>query len=174
MRKLFNKPWFVAVLAIVALCLVGRSVISSLFAGRAASAVALSTPEPEAQAVAGPVAAVAGTPVTIESVLSQHPAAAPARDPFGVPVRTEATLAEKVALPDLIDTVHLSAIWTQDGATLVLLNDQIMELGEQIGRLKVEKANEEGVWVSHWKGRDFIALGTSFTLKTPARQAAAL
>jgi peptidyl-prolyl cis-trans isomerase A (cyclophilin A) len=33
----------------------------------------------------------------------------------------------------------------------------------------IESATQDGVWVAHWKGRDFLALGTDFTLVTPGR-----
>jgi hypothetical protein len=92
------------------------------------------------------------------------------RDPFAPRVHEEAVTAaaEKPGAPDLVDTLHLSALWTQRGATYSLINDQICQAGDKIGRLKIESATQEGVWVSHWKGRDFISLGGDFILKTPA------
>ena len=113
-------------------------------------------------------------PVTIDSVLKELSSTAAARDPFGVPAKAEAPAAAKPEQPDLVDTVHLSAIWTQGGETLVLINDTILSAGDDIGRIKVETATQDGVWLTHWKGRDFVALGGSFTLTTPARQAATL
>lgn len=95
-----------------------------------------------------------------------------ARDPFAARPRPE-VVAAPPAEPDLVDRLHLSAIWTQANATLVLINERICAPGDEIGRLKIESATQEGVWVSHWKGRDFVALGAEFVLNTPASVARA-
>ncbi len=93
---------------------------------------------------------------------------APMRDPFAVQVKEVAeTAAEKAVIPDAVESVHLSAVWTQDGKTLVLINDKICENGDEIGRIKIDAVTREGVWLSHWKGRDFVRVGGSFTLNTP-------
>jgi hypothetical protein len=174
MRKLFNNPWFVGVLAAGALLFVGQSVVTKAFSRRpGVLQVAAAEAMAQAPAVAEPVAASAA-PVTIDSVLKELSSTAAARDPFGVPAKAEAPAAAKPEQPDLVDTVHLSAIWTQGGETLVLINDTILSAGDDIGRIKVETATQDGVWLTHWKGRDFVALGGSFTLTTPARQAATL
>lgn len=93
---------------------------------------------------------------------------APMRDPFAIRVKAAVeTAVEKVAVPDAVESVHLSAVWTQGGKTLVLINDRICENGDEIGRIKIDAVTREGVWLSHWKGRDFVRVGGSFTLNTP-------
>lgn len=162
MRKLLNKPWFVAVMAIVAISLVAHTVLSrgeeSGFAGASDSA-----------AVAAEETAVVDETVKLPAsrVVQSLPAAGPVRDPFAARAKTETTV-ETQALPDLVEKVHLSAIWTQEGHTLVLINDRICQGGDEIGRFKIESATADGVWISHWKGRDFLAIGGNFTLSTPA------
>ena len=169
MRKLLNKPWFVAVVALVALLLVGHSVLSG---GNEAAAGGVA---PALAASATPAESEPGTtdPVKLSVRDALKALVIPAnrlRDPFAQRPRTEAaTVAgEAAAAPDLVDTVHLSALWTQGGATYSLINDRICLAGDEIGRLKIESATQEGVWLTHSQGRDFIALGGDFTLKTPA------
>jgi len=89
------------------------------------------------------------------------------RDPFAARPKREAA-GEALAEPDVVDRVRVSAIWTQGNATLVLVNERICEAGDEIGQVKIESASQEGVWVSHWKGRDFLSLGVEFVLTTPA------
>ena len=125
---------------------------------------------PAGSAPAGPVenevAPDDSAHATIASTIRNLQLPGPIRDPFAIHVK--AVVADKAAAPDLIDTVHLSAIWTQDGQTLVLINDHICQGGDEIGRLKIESATQDGVWITHWKGRNFLSIGGNFTLNTPA------
>jgi hypothetical protein len=171
MRKLLNKPWFVAVAAVVALLMVGNSVRSAM--GGPAREVAAALPE-AAPADPSAEAADAELPPVLPVAEALQALVIPvkARDPFAARPRPE-VVAEPPAEPDLVDRLHLSAIWTQANATLVLINERICAPGDEIGRLKIESATQEGVWVTHWKGRDFLALGADFVLHTPARAARA-
>ena len=163
MRKLLNNPWFVAGMALAALILVARVVWSggdAAGSGDAGSAVVAGTEagaEPEGTARLSDAA-----------ILQALPIPRLVRDPFAVRARIVAV--EHPAEPDRVDSVHLSAIWTQDGQTLVVINDRICQGGDEIGRLKIESATREGVWLTHWRGRDFLSLGGDFTLKTPVQQ----
>lgn len=91
---------------------------------------------------------------------------APMRDPFAIRIKEDPAI-EKVPAPDAVDSVHLSAVWTQDGKTLVVINDRICQNGDEIGRIKIDAVTHDGVWLSHWKGRDFVRVGGNFTLNTP-------
>jgi hypothetical protein len=167
MRNLLNKPWFVAVLALAALAFVVQSLRPQRNAGRTDGVAAANPAEvalPElSPAVDNPATAQAGDEVTVlTSGVAQ-------RDPFAPSAKSAAVLAAiEKARPDLLDTVHLSAIWTQNGATYILLNGSIHLPGDAIGRLKIETASTDGVWLTHWKGRDHLELGDDFTLRTPA------
>ena len=111
--------------------------------------------------------------LTVREALDLLPVASLRRDPFALRQIAEtasAPIAESIA-PPAVDTVHLTALWTQDGVTLMLINDRICQAGDEIGRLKIESATQDGVWLSHWNGRSFLALGDAFTLTTPARSA---
>jgi hypothetical protein len=92
------------------------------------------------------------------------------RDPFAARVVQTAAAVETVELPDQIDTAHLSAVWSQNGATLLLVNERMSKVGDVIGRLTIESASQNGIWLTHWKGRDFLTVGKTFILKTPATQ----
>jgi len=161
MRKLLNNPWFVAVMALAALALVAHTVFSrDEESGFAGSDVAVAEAEET-------VVTEETLKVPARQVVQSLPATSLVRDPFAMREKTEA-VAQTEALPDVVDKVHLSAIWTQDGHTLVLINDHICQGGDEIGRVKIESATAEGVWISHWKGRDFLAIGGNFVLSTPA------
>lgn len=173
MKKLLNKPWFAAVLALAAVLLVGNSLLTggkgSTGKGGASNFAANST-SLETEGATEEVSRVPAGDALKALVI--RPSAL--RDPFAQPTREEVVVtAEKTSLPDLVDTVHLSALWTQSGATFTLINDRICQAGDEIGRLKIESATQEGVWITHWKGRDFLALGGDFTLKTPANKSGA-
>ena len=161
MRKLLNKPWFVIVVAVGALALVAHVIFSNgqKFGlpsfGAAPAEVVASEDSPNAQVNSSVAASVANMRIP-----------GPFRDPFAVQVKEEAV--EKKVEADVVETVHLSAIWTQNGQTLVLINEQIFQDGDEIGRLKIESATQDGVWLTHWKGRNFISIGGNFTLNTPA------
>ena len=155
-------------MALTALVLVGHSLWPS---GNGASSGAAASPQAVAVAAQENEPAAETVRLSVRDALKalKIPATGP-RDPFALRIRTEATVVaqEKAVAPDSVDTVHLSALWTQGGTTFSLINDRICSAGDEIGRLKIESATQEGVWVTHWKGRDFIALGGDFTLKTPS------
>jgi hypothetical protein len=161
MRKLLNKPWFVAVMAIAALACVASVVFPNGQRFGLSGASAADAPASDDAAVTDPSGATAWTVINKISIPSTG------RDPFAAKIKAT-EVVEKAPEPDLVDSVHLSAIWTQDGHTLVVINDRICEGGDQIGHLKIESATQDGVWLSHWKGRDFISIGGNFTLNTPA------
>ena len=162
MRKLLNKPWFVGLVALGALLLVVHSIFPEVLKP-GSGGVGAEIPTEEGSTTANAAESLAaGTAVKSLSVPSH------VRDPFSVRAKTE-TISETPE-PDLVDTVHLSAIWTQDGQTLVLINNRICQGGEEIGRFKIESATPEGVWLTHWNGRDFLAVGGKFTLNTPAKR----
>lgn len=169
MRKLLNNRWFVSLLGVAALAFVWLSVANK-------SAVHYTgAPQPAEEPLP------AAEPETGEPRLSEHDAlkqlarVSVPRDPFAsrplAETSSSASTDRKPEQPDIVETVLLSAVWTQNGATLALVNGQIRAVGDMIGRIKIESASPEGVWLSHWQGRNFIAPGESFTLKTPARLA---
>jgi hypothetical protein len=165
MRKLINNPWFVAGLALCAVVLIGRAVLPAAHARMTGGGFAV--PEATSAPSGGEIAGVPA-PVSVSDALRALPIAAHPRDPFAPKTKPTEIQVAKITPPDLVDKVHLSALWTQDGATLALINDQICQAGDEVGRIKIESTTRDGVWVTHWKGRDFIALGGDFTLSTPA------
>ena len=172
MRKLLNNPWIVAALALAAAAFVGQSLWPRrIVAGLAvvpAAASAAETPTAD-QPAAGGVAVLSAE----ELLALTGPATR--RDPFAPGAKSVAALAAiEKARPDLLDTVHLTAVWSQDGAIYAVINGSIVQPGDAIGRLKLESATTDGVWLVHWKGRDHLELGGDFTLHTPAASPAAL
>lgn len=171
MRKLLNKPWVVALLALGAVAFVVHSLLpKKTVYGTAAAGV--ESPSGE-EAVVDPDVQSAGARHDIRAALKEISITPDLRDPFTPRVQTPAASsshAESPAEPDSVESVKLTALWVQDGTTFALLNGRVCQPGDNIGRLMYETATVDGVWLTHWKGRDFIALGASFTLTTPARK----
>jgi hypothetical protein len=165
MRKLLNKPWFAALLALVAVVAVGMALFPEGMKSKIRG-LASSSDSSDASASAGGEA-----PVSAWAMVQKIQVPVNLRDPFAVKTKA-AEIAEKAPEPDVVDTVHLSALWMQGGQTLALINDHICETGDRIGHLKFESATQDGVWISHWKGHDFLKVGGDFTLTTPAKQLA--
>lgn len=165
MKKLLNKPWFAGLLALVACGFVIQALLPERRA--AANPVTEVTAAPEPEMPGDPDEARA--PISIASALSALAASPATRDPFAPRIKHQAAkiTADKPE-PDIIEIVRLSALWSQGSETLLLLNGRIVQVGAEIGRLKVESATQDGIWLSHWKGRDFLALGAEFALITPA------
>ncbi len=172
MKKLLNNPWFVGVLALVAVAFVAHSLIP---ADGGSDAAVVEEAFSDDSSSADSALANRGA-VDVREALKELSAGA-VRDPFSARAKTAPTTlaqADKAPLPDLVETIRLTALWTQNGETHALINDRICRVGDTLGRLTLEKATHDGVWVTHWKGRDFLSIGASFTLTTPALKAAAL
>lgn len=172
MRKLLKKPWFVALLAIAAVIFVVSSLPSHRTLAPAPTVVA-DEPQSDAIPTEAEQTGASRRPLSIRNALKELSAASVLRDPFAYRTTTAATSTEKPVEPDLTDYVVVSAVWIQGGTAYVLINNHVYRVGDHVGRITLESANRDGVWVRHWKGRDFVAVGGDFTLTTPARQAAA-
>ncbi|MBE2215439.1 MAG: hypothetical protein IAE82_16310 [Opitutaceae bacterium] len=172
MRKLLNKPWVVAVLVLLAVVLVAQSLLD-----RSPQPVHRDAAVDAAEPEDGSAEEVSGTDVRAGSLVEalariSLPEELP--DPFA-PRRARATETApeiREAGPDQTETVKLSAIWEQDGVAFVLLNGRVCQAGDVVGRMTVDSIEGEGIWLTHWKGRDFVRLGQEFTLITPAAGAA--
>ena len=159
MRKWLNNPWIVAALAVAALALVAKSFYSPSEGG------ASSTARRSAAIAPLPMGETAALDGDALKALAAPPAS---RDPFGELPRPEAA----AVLTDT-DTVRLSAIWTQNGETFVLIDGHVLQAGDRLGRLRIESATQEGVWIGHGRTRDFISFGRTATLITPTEPAPA-
>lgn len=170
MRKLLNKPWFVGLLALSAIAFVVHALLPARELPVSSEPAVAEVSEETAPE---PGVAVPTSPAAIRAALKDIGASPSLHDPFAPRAKSVAQ-SERAPEPDFTDTVKVSAVWIQDGKTYVLINEQIFKVGQRVGRFVVESANREGVWVSHWKGRDFVTVGGAFTLTTPSRQAASL
>jgi hypothetical protein len=159
MRQLLNKPWLVS--ALVAFALILAVMRSGQGAGLRDQGMAAVDPAGEPG-----TATFGGTtvPRPIEAALQALPPRKPVADPF-------AARPSQVVLPGFTETVRLSAIWTQGGATLVMVNDRILKAGDSIGSLRIESATQDGVWIGHGSGRDFLSLGETRSFSFPASPA---
>jgi hypothetical protein len=170
MKKLLNNPWVVGALALAALALVGKSLLPK----RAANEVQVLSIQENSGSESNENDSEPGRGGTtdIGVALKELPISSTARDPFST--RTKAavltSLGDQNPVPDAVDTLRLSAIWIQGATTFVVINGSIRQAGDEFSRFKIESTTRDGVWVTHWKGRDFLALGADFTLTTPSAQ----
>jgi hypothetical protein len=171
MRKLLNNPWVVGALALAALVFVGMPLLPRQSAAESTDSSSAVADDGVSLDESGEQTLPAGAaPSDIAVALKELAITTPLRDPFAA--RTKAlpasVIAEQAAVPDSVDTLRLSAIWIQGANTFVLINGAIRQAGDAFSRFKIESATREGVWVTHWKGRDFLSLGSDFTLITPS------
>jgi hypothetical protein len=159
LKLTLNNRWFVAGLSLLAVAMAARALLAPGLETRLAPGRAHAAPSP------APAAALAPAPA--EPAALAGAAEVSGRDPFAA--RPRLSLA-----PPVVDTAHLSALWTENGETLALVNGRILRPGDAVGRMKVESATQDGVWVAHAQGRDFIALGGTFVLTSPAIPVAAV
>lgn len=173
MRKLLNKPWFVALLAIAALAAVWTS-LAPYFGSPPAAPVVAEEPTDSSQNPAPAATSEDNSTPATASPIRQIAPAKVSRDPFAVAVSaqpkpdntaTEAAPAE----PDIVETVRLGALWTQNGQTLVYLNDHVYRAGDSIGRMRIDSATVQGIWLSHPQGKDFLEVGKQFVLRIPSK-----
>ncbi len=168
MKKLLNNPWVVGALALIAVVFVAHSLMP---ANEGSGAHPIEEAVVNESVADAPSATLANDVSGARDALAALPAPTTTRDPFAsrkkiTPVITP--VAEQVVLPDIVETIHLTALWTQSGETWVLINGRTYRAGDLIGRLTLESATQDGVWLTHWKGRDFVEVGSRFTLVTPA------
>lgn len=166
MRKLLNSPWFVTVLALAAAVAVAvkvwpqRSTFASVRPEAATAPEAAPAPEegergPVRQSVAKALKALVIPPGV--------------RDPFALPVRTEAADHEKSAggpTPEVIERIRLSAIWVQGTAVLLLFDGRVCAPGDTIGRCTIESADIDGAWIRHYEERTYLHVGQELAVKT--------
>ncbi len=108
MRKLLNKPWFVALLAIGALAAVAWQVMPRRFHSDVAAAPAAEAPADDGTSdstVSGPT----NSPERIFVALKEIASMRPVRDPFAGRSRVTAAQAVEKAEPDIVESVHDSA-----------------------------------------------------------------
>jgi hypothetical protein len=164
MKRLLNNPWFSASLAVFAIFLVTWRLWPS--SGRFATAASASDASGAQAADSAPAEPAPDAP-SAAALLRELPVPQLARDPFAP--RPGARLAAAAARrPEVVESIHVSALWTEHEASLALINDQIRGPGEAVGHLRIASVSQDGVWVTHGAARDFIPLGGNFTLRTPA------
>ena len=164
MRKLLNRPWFVALLALAALVFVGQAV----FSGLKNSAPTNSAVEPPPEST--PADPEATAPLSVAEALKALAIPATVRDPFALPARSEEAVPDLPATTvlEVVDRLRLSAIWVQGSTVFLLLNGQICQPGDTIARFAVETADVTGAWIRHASGRSFLAVGGELAAKTAA------
>lgn len=160
MRKLLNRPWFVVLLALGAVVFVVRELVPSNPRGPTGPLVAEENPD----AAAADADSAAGNALPPAAALKALSIPNTFRDPFAVPPKPSVAAVE-VAPDEVVERLQLSAVWTQNQKTFVLLNGQICQPGDEVGRFKVDSATQDGVWVTWGKNREFLGFGGELTVR---------
>lgn len=177
MRKLLNRPWFVAVLVLSALVLCTWSVRDARRTGVPRRIAANTVSGEDAATTDEPVdsgmldAITSSNSIAAVLAVLRFPAVIP--DPFA---RGRATLVAgnpavpetAPAVPDETETITLTAVWQQGPVRLALVNNRIVQAGDRLGRLTIEEVGIDGILVLHGEGRDFVPFGGTLTLIVPA------
>lgn len=168
MRKLLNNPWFVAVLALVALGGVGWPLLfpeTKYPAPVAQGAPALADePAPET-----PAEGEAPARLSMSEALKALVIPATVRDPFALPPKTVVARVDPVGtVVEVVERLRLSAVWVQGTAVYLLLNGRICQPGDAVERFTVETAAVEGAWIRHAGDRSFLPVGQEWVVRTSA------
>lgn len=167
MKKHLQKPWVSGLLALIAIAVVINAFLpKEIKKPRRAVAsfnddTASENTDPSAQSRPGSISEALAALIVPQTL----------RDPFSLRnISVSPTISSGVAAraPDLVDTLTLSAIWKQGSVHLALINGQVQATGAKIGRLQIDAIEANGIWVTHAKGRDYVIIGTPYTLTTPA------
>ncbi len=163
MRKLLNKPWFVVVLALAALLAVGWQFLPG---SQKPAPVAGGEPVEESQ-VTGEEGEVAPR-LSVTDALKAIMLPTIIRDPFALPPKPTATEGEQVvaATSEIVERLHVSAIWVQGAAVYLLANGRVCQPGDTIDRFTIETAAIDGAWIKHSGGRSFVPVGQDCTVKS--------
>lgn len=174
MKKLLNKPWFVAVMAVIAIAFAANAVMEQRKGPRYAA-------YDDSYEDSGYYEEYEDT--------SDQPESEPS-DPSSIRRALEALVTTSKDLPSnpfdndsaeiiaMIESsepeseemaIHLSAIWAQGDQVLVLINNHIHTAGDRVGDLTIDATTINGIWVTHPNGRDFISIGKTFTWIIPAQ-----
>lgn len=163
MRRLLNKPWLVATLALAAVALIGVQSFSL------AGARPVAMPEDTAELETVMDADTQGRNAALFALFSTYSPADHLRDPFMVPVKPARDLVRAEAAPLPMEAFRLSAVWVQGTSALAVLNNRICSPGETVGQLTLESVNATGAWVVHARGREFVHVGQEILI-APATQ----
>ena len=175
MKKLLNKPWFVAVMAVIAIAFVANAVMDRGKSPRYAAAYDESyedsgyydeyeTTSDHPESGSSDISSIRQALEAVVTTSKDLPS-----DPF------DNDSAEIIAMTESSEpqseemAIHLSAIWVQGDQTLVLINNHIHTAGDRVGDLTIDATTFDGVWVTHPNGRDFVSIGKTFTWIIPAQ-----
>jgi len=174
--KALRNPFVVGALALVAVALVGYNVgwplLRPYFRRGAVQKIVQDVGKkmiPEAR----PAPAPPPQPVVVEVVPKLDAAsistniagwvATPKRDPFQGRIRPR---DERGAYPPAAELLTLSAVWRQSGASLAVINGQILSEGSDILDFKVATIEADQVWVVGPNGREVLTFNTEATAGT--------
>lgn len=170
MKKLLNNPWVVGVLAMGAVLLVARTVLRAMSPGFVSSASASTDFEWDDSESEADENQTLSDAASIRQVVLDVALPTEIPDPFVNRSRIKETPTPEIESVEEADRIKLSAIWEQGGEMLLLLNGRIFRVGDTLGRVTIESASLDGIWLTHWNGRDFVPLGGEFTLVTPVKR----
>ena len=170
MKKLLNNPWISGSLALLALILVGNSLLGPSAPSYTPPAhaanddyAAADEAPPRDDATYAPSsfdrraiqALAAQSPQ--RNIFAREQSKAPATQPPPEKAMSEATIT-------------LRGIWIQDRQRYALVDDQTLQTGQTHGLARLQGIEEHGIWLSYDGEEHFLALGHSWTYRYPSPQ----
>ena len=166
MKKLLNNPFVAGGLALLAIVLVAHSIMGGSGSSRAVPSY---DPQPYAETDQDPLLPEGeGPPAAFDPASILALAAKPSsRNLFE---RRAETAAPAEDLPEEMAsaTIRVKGVWIQDNRRYVIIDDRMLQPGQSIERVRVERIEPQGVWVATTLDEShFIQPGQSWTYHYP-------
>lgn len=166
MRKLLNKPWFVGLLASLAVGLVAYEGLG--FRASAASVRHAVTVE-DVDSTETSEKRAENAPENLAAI--DMFVAAGSRDPFAGRLNPGGTSEKSVeSTPATMQTLKLAAVWLQGAESFVAINAQICRVGDAVSGISIESVTREGAWLQLPSGRQFLPVGREVTFAAPPKR----
>lgn len=172
MKKLLNNPWVSGILALLAILLVGNSVMNNSSGGisyayQDTSDEVEDSPSDET---------IDATPATSKFDLASVQALAEQVSTRNLFERKKDIIATVEAVPEkqamAEATIKVKGIWIQNNVRYVIIDDQMLQPGQSIEQVRVLRIEDQGVWVTSnqdasSQSAKYIQPGQSWTYQYP-------
>lgn len=172
MRKLLNKPWFVAIMAVAAIAFVANAVMNqsrkpqyTAYDGTYDDSEYADDYDESGDTSLNKNSDISSIREALAVLVAGREESPP--DPFDDEKAKLIAMGDSNEPPQEQMAILLSAIWSQGSQTLALVNGQIVTTGDSVGDLTIESTTIDGIWVTHPNGRDFVPIGQEFTWIVP-------
>jgi hypothetical protein len=193
--KLFNNPFVVGGLALLALGLVARSLLPAFNRGAPSKPSAKQTAKPaQAKPAAAKTAAAKTGSTAVNGASARETSSAPAARPaveLAPPVysvdaqQVEISLAKWMSAPKrdpfqvtvgenapprAEEVLELTAVWRQSGSHLAVVNGKIVGEGEAIEGFTIETIDENHLWLQGPRGAESLRFRSAILTGEPVNE----